>query len=681
MGEDSAPADRNWQALVRHFDRAQRLSNAGSWEWDIETNRIIWSAQIYRMFGLRPFEFVPTYPAFLERVHADDRAFVEQRVSLAIAGEEPYDIEHRIVLPDGAVRHVHEIGEVQYADDGRPSRMLGAVQDVTDIRAVEAASRRNTEMLGAMLLLSPEAIIVTNEKGRILQFSAGAEVMYGYAAREAIGRSIEQLIPPAFRAEYKCLVEGSLEGGIKSMRLHERTPIYGLRKNGDQFPAEASLALLEIEEGFAITAIVRDLSERQASEARVNEARIRAEKASQAKSRFLANMSHEIRTPLNGVLGIAGALANTKLTNRQREMVALIETSGRALESLLGDILDISMIDEERVSLRAEPFDLVTSVREVVALFSASAAQRGVGLTAEIDASACARFLGDELRIRQVLSNLLSNAVKFTEEGEILVEVSTSAALRGESLIRFSVRDTGIGFAPDVAHQLFERFEQADSSITRRFGGTGLGLAICKSLVDRMGGVIWAWSEHGQGAEFVFEVRLTRAQEEQERASALFTPAAHRPRGRILLAEDNLINQLTIQMILEELPIDLVCVENGELAVEAAAAEAWDLILMDMQMPVMDGLTAIKRIRQHEASTDASRTPICVVTANAFPEHYQAADDAGADDFIPKPIVAATLLTLVRKRLDERRDVGTLPVSTSGREARDLSSVRRGRSM
>ncbi|HEX5379510.1 MAG TPA: ATP-binding protein [Phenylobacterium sp.] len=639
----------NSEVLIQHFDRAQRLSSTGSWEWDIVTNDIIWSPQIFRTFGLAPDVFKPTYPAFLERVHPDDRALVAARVQRAIDGVEAYDLDHRIVLPDGSVRIVHEQGEVEYAPDGRAMRLLGAVQDVTDLRDMEAASRRIQNTLATMLKISPEAIIVTDTSARIQLFSAGAEAMFGYAAHEVIGLGVEHLMPPRYRHDHQQKVEGFAQGAKPSMRMHERSRIAGLRKNGEEFPAEASLAKLETLDGFAFTTIVRDLTEWTSAESRLTEARERAERANIAKSSFLANMSHEIRTPLNGVLGIAGALARTTLSAKQQEMVQLIETSGRALEGLLSDILDLAKIDAGRMTLRAESFDLNAVVRDTLALFRASASQKGVGMSENIAASACGQFLGDDLKIRQILSNLLSNSVKFTERGEIVLTVSEAECGEDGCRIRFIVRDTGIGFAPEIASSLFERFEQADGSITRRFGGTGLGLAISKSLVELMGGSISATSTPGRGSTFTFELLLQRAQNEVAVgpvSGGAQAPVWKQPM-RILLAEDHPINRLTVQMILDDLPIDLTCVENGQEAVLEAERQAFDLIFMDMQMPVMDGLTAIRHIRERETSIGSQSVPICVLTANALPEHQDEARGAGADVFLTKPLNAGTLIALV----------------------------------
>lgn len=633
------------RALVEHMDRAQRLANAGSWHWNIETNRIIWSPQIYRMFGLRPFQFAPTYPAFLRRVHAEDRDLVTESVRRAIDLGEPYDIDHRIVLPNGTIRIVHEQGDVERAPDGRALGMLGAVQDVTALRAAEAASRSNVEMLATMLRISPEAIVVSCSQGRILQFSTGAELMFGYTADEVIGQGIEVLMPDRFRKGHAGHVQKFLEDSRPSLRMHERSVVFGQRKCGDEFPAEASLAKLQTGDGVAFTTIIRDLSAWHASEARLNEARERAERASLAKSTFLANMSHEIRTPLNGILGVTSALAKTPLDPRQRNMVRLVETSGRALEGLLSDILDLAKIDSGRISIRSEPFILTRVVEDVCTLFDASAAQKGLPLRFFVEDDIAGQFIGDDLRLRQVLSNLVSNAIKFTEQGEVGIHVLRG----GDERIRLVIEDTGIGFSPELADHLFDRFEQADGSITRRFGGTGLGLAISKSLVELMGGTISAVSTPGHGSTFAFEIPLKPSTAESAVCLEPCAPLKREIAGslRILLAEDHPINQMTVQMILDDLPVHLVCVENGAEALEHLAEQDFDLVLMDMQMPVMDGLTAIRRIRENEAAKGGDRVPICTLTANAFPEHEREAFAAGSDYFLAKPINAQALMELV----------------------------------
>jgi len=431
--------------------------------------------------------------------------------------------------------------------------------------------------------------------------------------------------------------------------MHERGEILGLRKNGEEFPAEASLAKFETAAGPAFISIIRDLSERRSIERKLIKAREAAEQANHAKSSFIANMSHEIRTPLNGVLGVAGALARTELSSRQHEMVQLIETSGRALQGLLSDILDLAKVDAGRMSLRAETFALDAVVRDTFALFQASAAKKSIGFRITLAEDVHGLFVGDDLRIRQVLSNLLSNAVKFTQEGQVHLSVEVSARLPEAEQIQFIVEDSGIGFEPELTLGLFERFEQADGSITRRFGGTGLGLAISKSLVTLMGGTISASAEPGRGATFMFEIPLPRAASDCEVLARPIRPSPQlsHQRLKVLLAEDHPINRMVVQYILDPLPIDLTCVENGQDAVDAVEEQAFDLIFMDMQMPVMDGLTAIRLIRKRGAEARKARVPICVLTANALAEHRDEATAAGADSFLTKPIDASALIALV----------------------------------
>ena len=650
----------DFEKLANHFDRAQRMSNTGSWEWDIVTNDLIWSPQIFRIFGLSPNEFTPTYPAFLERVHPDDRVLVETGVARAIRAIETYEVEHRIIWPDGSVRIVHELGEVEFAPDGRAVRMLGAVADVTELRASTKAAQRTQEMLSSMLQISPEAIIVSDSTGAIQLFSAGAQAMFGYGSDEVIGLGVDCLMPVRFRKKHHGHIAGFAAGERASLNMHERSEVLGLRKNGEEFPAEASLAKLETGDGCSTFAtLVRDLSASKASERRLVEARQEAERANLAKSVFLANMSHEIRTPLNGVLGVAAALARTELSGKQSTMVQLIETSGRALDGLLSDILDLAKVDAGHMSLRAEPFDLSALIRDTLGLFRASAAEKGVNFSMDLAAETRGRFVGDDLKIRQIMSNLLSNAVKFTDQGVVRVSATMIRSDEDGCRVRIVVEDTGIGFSPDVGLALFERFQQADGSITRRFGGSGLGLAITKSLVELMDGTIAASSEPGRGSIFTFEIPLTLVPNAFDAAAI-----SHQTVGRlavepvrILLAEDHAINRQTVQMILDGLPVQLSCVENGREAVLAAKAETFDLIFMDMQMPVMDGLTAIRHIRAHEAAVRAKAVPICVLTANAMQEHRESAEAAGAQTFLIKPIDVSALIALVEATSAERPSI------------------------
>ena len=403
--------------------------------------------------------------------------------------------------------------------------------------------------------------------------------------------------------------------------------------------------------GFTVNSAVSAHQHRRrlrATTRELTEKREAAEAASRAKSEFLANMSHEIRTPLNGVMGIAGALAQTRLSRGQQEMVHLIESSASNLQVLVSDILDLTRIESGRLELGAEPFEPLAAVRACGDLFRDTFCAKGLEFTFRADPAASLLVLGDAARLRQIVCNLLSNAAKFTEQGAVTLTLSAEAR-EGRVRLVCKVADTGIGFDEATKARLFERFEQADGSITRRYGGSGLGLAISRTLAKEMGGSLTAESDPGRGSCFTLALELpaqpAAAQGEGGASSSAAVPDV--AGLRVLLAEDHPVNRRVVELILGAAGVALTCVENGAEAVDAAAHAQFDLILMDMQMPVMGGLEAIRLIR--ESGGPMSRAPIYTLTANALPEHAQASAAAGANGHVTKPITPAALLEAVRR--------------------------------
>jgi PAS domain S-box-containing protein len=419
--------------------------------------------------------------------------------------------------------------------------------------------------------------------------------------------------------------------------------------------------------GDMVFGVARDVTDRLAFEAEMSAAKQAAEAANQAKSDFLANMSHEIRTPLNGVIGVVDALSRTELTPAQREMVALIESSGETLERLVSDILDVSKIEAGRLEIEQRVFDLRDELSSVIELHQVRAQEKNLSFRASYGARARGEFHGDSTRIKQVLGNLLSNAVKFTAAGEVRLAIDAEDGdTPGQPCrLSFEVSDTGVGFDAEAGARLFQRFSQADTTITRRFGGTGLGLSICKALVEMMGGEIEAQSTVGRGSLFRVTIPLARNQALEAYDARLTTirPDTARANGchvadrdgplRILLAEDHPINQKVVGLILAPYAAEITIVENGAEAVEAMRTGAFDLVLMDMQMPVMDGLAATRAIRRYENSpAGRPRTPIVMLSANAMSQHRLDALAAGADLHIAKPVAAATLVAGIGEALD-----------------------------
>ncbi len=388
-----------------------------------------------------------------------------------------------------------------------------------------------------------------------------------------------------------------------------------------------------------------------------------AETANRAKSDFLATMSHELRTPLNGVLGMAQALTSEHLTQVQQERVKIIRRSSESLLAVLNDLLDLSKIEACALELEVTELDLEHLVRGIVAAYQPLADKKGLSFAFEIDDAARGRYLGDSARIRRMLYSLADNAVKFTEAGGVTLSVT-----REDEALVFRVADTGIGIAPvDQAH-LFDGFFQADAGRTRRYGGAGLGLAICREMTNLMGGSIEAASEPGQGSTFVLRLPLKPVAARAEPTQADQPAAAETADGgeiRVLAAEDNATNQLVLKTLLGQAGIVPTMVENGREALEAWEAQDWDMILMDIQMPVMDGVAATRAIRERERADGRGHTPIIAVTANAMTHQVAEYEAAGMDHMVPKPIDVTSLFAAMELALQH----GSGEAAQAGRAA------------
>jgi PAS domain S-box-containing protein len=522
------------------------------------------------------------------------------------------------------------------------------IRDISERKDSENALIDSEEKFRQVFHNSSDAIFVqeTDEDGchgRLIEVNQTAGDMFNYSYEEFFG-----FADPVFK-----LIDSPDVGQNYCHELQEKNQVaiktIAKRKDGSTLPVEVLCSHCYLNEKKVAITIVRDISERLAVEQALKLAKEEAESANQAKSEFLANMSHEIRTPLNGIVGMVNLMRLSNLNQEQQENIKIIKTCVNALLNVINDILDFSKMEAGKLEIKKKNCDIKALVEHTIKAQSPVAAGKGIELNYAFSAAVPQYVMGDFHRIQQILNNLISNAIKFTDDGEVWVKVKSQAITDEQVELLFVVEDTGIGIAEENRQRIFESFSQVDGSFTRRFGGTGLGLAITRQLVELMGGKIWVESTEGQGSSFYFQLSFEPGSDEGSQPEKYPDYFKINQQYKILLTEDDKVNQLVISRMLNECGYGVDIAGNGYEAVEMAGQNNYDIILMDIQMPEMDGIEATKRIR--EINQDI---PVLAITAYALHGDREKFLSQGMDGYISKPIKVEKLVAEIEKCISHK---------------------------
>ncbi len=565
-----------------------------------------------------------------------------------IGGMENINEEINTYAP-GITRNVL-VQKAPFTDFHGNQLLVGITRDITEQKKAQDQIHFQAGLLDQV----SNIVIAIDLDGNVIFWNKFAETLLQWTAEEILGRNIADTIVPeselkAMREVVSYLMANSSFAGEFQM----------MKKDGSTISAFQSFSTIKdgLGSNIGMVSVAVDITERKRAEEALNKAKEDAEAAAKAKSEFLANMSHEIRTPMNAVIGLTELLQMTDLNPEQRDYVETIRNSGDFLLTIINNLLDFSKIDSGKIDLESRPFDLSDCIENSLDLVATEASKKGLNLSCAIIPGASGTILGDPSRLSQILLNLLNNAIKFTDSGEVIILASARKINGNIHEVHFEVRDTGIGIPADKLNRLFQPFSQVDASTTRKYGGTGLGLAISKRLVEIMGGRIWAESDEGKGSSFHFTILATYTTEKPARLKdtasqpGMDLDSSQMPSLRILLAEDNPVNQMVALKMLRKIGLLADLAANGFEVLQALERQTYDIILMDIQMPEMDGLEAARRIRQRWHNGPK----IIAMTAYALDGDMDRCLKAGMDDYISKPIQMDDLQYKLIKWGKERR--------------------------
>jgi PAS domain S-box-containing protein len=646
---DVTQAKATQKALDEANERYRNLvHNIPDVVWMVDEQRRVAfvSPNVEKMMGISPAQFYQSGAgAWFERVHRADVENAEARFEELFTTGTIFDVKVRIQHANGTWIWMHARSVGTHETDGL-KYASGLLSDITEQTRAQEALSQSEQRYRLLFERNLAGVFRCSQTGAFLDCNdAGARIL-GYESREdLIGRPATDVF---FAIEDKNDADSKMtaKGTVSNLELCLR------RKDGSRVWVMSNTSVVEGPNGMEVEGTFVDITVRKQAEEQMRLAKEAAEAANRAKSEFLANMSHEIRTPMNGVIGMTNLALETDLNLEQREYLDTVKSSAEALLHIINDILDFSKIEVRKLELERVSFNVRDVVRATIRELAVQAQKKHLSLLCHFSPDLPQTEIGDPGRLRQVLMNLIGNAIKFTERGEIMVLAKKLTDVGAENMLQFSVSDTGIGVPAKKQKLIFEAFVQADTSSTRQYGGTGLGLTIASQLVFLMGGRIWMESDPGKGSAFHFTARFGAADEAQVQMAAesdrpkLQTLASQQKRLRILIAEDNLVNSRLATKLVAKQGHTVVVVGSGRAALKALEEEPFDLVLMDVQMPDMDGLEATTAIRAQEQGT-RKHLPIIAMTAHAMSGDRERCLEAGMDAYVTKPVDAKKLLAAI----------------------------------
>ena len=645
--EAMAQARDKAEEFARRAETAEAIAGLGHWRLDVRTMQVTWSSQLYRIYGMET-----DAPLSLETVmamnHPDDAPVLAESITRQLATGEAYENSiARIVRPSGEIRFVESNSRVERGSAGEIVALIGTIVDVTDRKLAEAAIAESEERFRRLAVNAPDMITESSLDGVMTYVSPASLDVTGFAPEELVGRTFASLMEAddAARVSEMCQTVFASKGKIAPWPVEFRAK----RKTGEAIWLECkpTLAVDPLTGRFTgRNDIVRDVTQRKVLEAQLRHAQAEAEAAAAVKAEFLANMSHELRTPLTSIIGFTGlARAQADLSDLTRTYVDRVGDASRALLCTVNDILDFSKLEAGQVTIHLQPVSFANLARATLDLFTPQAGAKDLNLTLDGDrADDDVNIAIDPDRIRQILLNLVSNAVKFTTAGGVTLRTRYD----GEAAtLRVDVIDTGDGIPQDKQDRLFKRFSQVDGSLTRVQGGTGLGLAICKGLVEAMGGEIGVESRIGEGSRFWFTVPAAPVSLAQDDATSASSDNLSCVGARVLVVDDHPTNRELARLFLAGVGAEVVEAADGEEAAKLASESPFDVILMDLRMPKLDGMGALKRIRSTPGPS--ASTPILAFTADATPEIVGGLEALGFQDVVKKPVEPGALIAAVAR--------------------------------